>query len=162
MDYTLNCLTESWNRTDSRRQEDCLHQIRSLYLLAGWWAEPPDTIEKLVRIITGSHCFVAAVESGSGRILGMGRAISDGASDAYIQDVMVRPDTRGRGIASRIVQCLVDRLVHDGMTWIGLIAKSGTQPMYARLGFSGIPGAVPMLLTKTEIGEVRADVPAVG
>lgn len=116
--------------------------------MAGWWSEPGDTLEKLVRIISGSHCFVAAVEE-TGVILGMGRAISDRASDAYIQDIMVRPEARKRAIASSIIKLIVARLERDNMTWIGLIAKPGTQPFYRGLGFSEIPGAMPML--KNEI-----------
>lgn len=78
-------------------------------------------------------------------VLGMGRAISDRASDAYIQDIMVRPEVRRQAIASGIMKAIVERLKRDGMTWIGLIAKEGTQPFYRGLGFSEIPGAMPML-----------------
>ena len=78
MVYTLTYLNECWRTFSVRRQEDYLFQIRSLYRLAGWWSESGDTLEKLVRIISGSHCFVAAVQE-TGVILGMGRAISDRA-----------------------------------------------------------------------------------
>jgi hypothetical protein len=43
------------------------------------------------------------------------------------------------------MKAIVDRLEQDGMTWIGLIAKQGSQPLYRGLGFSEIPGAMPML-----------------
>ena len=154
MVYTLTYLNECWRTFSVRRQEDYLFQIRSLYRLAGWWSESGDTLEKLVRIISGSHCFVAAVQE-TGVILGMGRAISDRASDAYIQDIMVRPEARRQAIASCIMKAIVERLERDGMTWIGLIAKQGTQPFYCGLGFSEMPGAMPMLrkpmLRKNEI-----------
>jgi len=151
MVYTLTRLNECWSSFSAGRQEDYLFQLRDLYRLAGWWSESVDTLEKLGRIISGSHCFVAAIqEASSGRILGMGRAISDRASDAYIQDIMVRPEARRRAIASSIVKVIVERLEQDGMTWIGLIAKQGTLPFYRGLGFSEIPGAMPML-RKNEI-----------
>jgi aralkylamine N-acetyltransferase len=144
MVYTLTCLNECWRTFSVRRQEDYLLQIRYLYRLAGWWSESGDTIERLVRIISGSHCFVAAVQE-TGVILGMGRAISDRACDAYIQDVIVRPEARRQAIASCIMKDIVERLGRDGITWIGLIAKKDTQPFYRSLGFSEIPGAMPML-----------------
>jgi ribosomal protein S18 acetylase RimI-like enzyme len=150
MVYTLTCLNECWRNFSVSQQEDYLFQIRHLYRLAGWWSEPGDTLEKLVRIISGSHCFVAAAQEESGMILGMGRAISDRASDAYIQDIMVRPEVRRQAIASSIMKRIVERLERDGMTWIGLIAEQGTQPFYRALGFSEIPGAMPML-RKNEI-----------
>ena len=147
MVYNLICVNECWSSFSVRRQEDYLFQIRHLYRLAGWWSESGDTLEKLIRIISGSHCFVAAVQE-SGMILGMGRAISDRASDAYIQDIMVRPEARRQAIASSIMKVIVERLERDGMTWIGLVAKQGTQPFYGGLGFSEIPGAMPMLRNK--------------
>lgn len=142
----------------SCRRAEYLVQIRDLYQRAGWWSEPGgDTIEKLVRIISGSHCFVAAIqehgEVSGGEILGMGRAISDRASDAYIQDIMVRPEVRRQAIASSIMKAIVARLEQDGMTWIGLVAKQGTQPFYRGLGFSEIPGAMPMLRNNESIGK---------
>jgi GNAT superfamily N-acetyltransferase len=149
MGYTLTCLNECWSALSAIRQEDYLFQLRHLYRLAGWWSESGDTLEKLVGIISGSHCFVAAVQD-TGVILGMGRAISDRASDAYIQDVMVRPEARRQAIATSIMKVILARLNLDGMTWIGLIAKQGTQPFYHGLGFSEMPGATPML-RKNEI-----------
>ncbi len=127
------------------RQEDYLFQLRHLYRLAGWWSESADTLEKLAGIISGSHCFVAAIQEETGMILGMGRAISDRASDAYIQDIMVRPEARRQAIASSIMKAILVRLERDGMSWIGLIAKQGTQPFYRGLGFSEMPDATPML-----------------
>ncbi len=144
MAYTLTSLDECWKSITTSRQEDYLIQIRSLYRLADWWSEPEDTLEKLARIISGSHCFVTAVQK-SGEIVGMGRAISDRASDAYIQDIMVRPEARRQAVASSIMKIIIERLLRDGMTWIGLIAKHGTQPFYRDLGFCEIPGAMPML-----------------
>jgi ribosomal protein S18 acetylase RimI-like enzyme len=144
MGYTLTWLNECWRTLSAIRQEDYLFQLRHLYRLAGWWSESGDTLDKLVRIISGSHCFVAAVQE-TGVILGMGRAISDRASDAYIQDIMVRPEARRQAVASCIMRAIVARLERDGMTWIGLIAKQGTQPFYRNLGFSDMPDATPML-----------------
>ncbi len=144
MVYPLIYLNDCWSGFSSSRQEDYLFQIRNLYRLAGWWSESRDTLAKIDRIIFGSHCFVAAVQE-TGEILGMGRAISDRASDAYIQDIMVRPEVRRQAIASCIMKAIVKRLERDGMTWIGLVAKQGTPPFYRGLGFSEIPGAMPML-----------------
>jgi aralkylamine N-acetyltransferase len=149
MVYTLTWLNDCWETLSACRQEDYLSQLRHLYRLAGWWSEPGDTLEKLVRIISGSHCFVAAVQE-TGVILGMGRAISDRTSDAYIQDIVVSPEARRRAIASSIMKAISARLERDGMTWIGLIAKQGTEPFYRSVGFSEMPDATPML-RKNEI-----------
>jgi spermidine synthase len=120
-------------------------RITELYRLAGWWNDPADNPTAVSGIVSGSHCF--AVVRRGGRIVGMGRAISDRTSDAYIQDVTVDPAHRGQGIGSRIVAALVERLESDGIGWIGLIAERRTHPFYRPLGFAPMADSVPMLKT---------------
>ncbi|HNQ01364.1 MAG TPA: GNAT family N-acetyltransferase, partial [Syntrophales bacterium] len=95
-----------------------VEEVLALYRIQGWWGpsseRDPETAGAIIR---GSHCFVVA--EADGRVIGMGRAISDGVSDAYIQDVVVDPAFRGRGIGGRIVADLVHRLRQDGIGWIG-------------------------------------------
>jgi len=43
-------------------------------------------------LVRSSFAFAIAVHRESGATVGMGRAISDGVSDAYIQDLIVLPD----------------------------------------------------------------------
>ncbi len=102
----------------------------------------PDDPDLVRRIVAGSHCVVVA-RSGA-TIVGMGRAISDRASDAWIQDVTVAADFRRRGIASEIVRRLVARLESDGLVWIGLVAERHTAPLYRPLGFHAMADALPM------------------
>jgi spermidine synthase len=118
--------------------------VLELYRLQGWWGEPGDHDPGLAgAIICGSHCFFIA--SHEGRLVGMGRAISDRASDAYIQDLTVHPEFRGKGIGTRMVQELVGRLQRDRLDWIGLVAEAGTWDFYRRIGFADMPGSVLML-----------------
>jgi spermidine synthase len=115
--------------------------IAGLYKAAGWW-ERTDTPQRLCRMVMGSHCFLAA-RSG-GRLVGMGRAISDKTNDGYIQDVFVRPALRGRGVGAELVRRLALRLRIDGLGWIGLVAADGTRPFYAKLGFRKMKRHDPM------------------
>ena len=119
-------------------------QIMALYRAAGWWDEGSDDAGLVDAIIRGSHCFLTVLEENDG-IVGMGRAISDGASDAYIQDVTVRPEYRSRGIGGRIVRRLVRRLTDDGIGWVGLIAENDSLEFYRRLGFAVMERSLPML-----------------
>lgn len=120
-----------------------LQQIVVLYRMEGWWTEAPDDPDLVTRIIAGSHCFMVVTDGGD--IVGMGRAISDGASDAYIQDVTVNKTYRSRGIGTRIIEKLVERLHQDGLDWIGLIAEKNSHQFYEQLGFKKMPNSVPML-----------------
>ena len=70
--------------------------VLELYRLQGWWGLPTDHDRQLAEaIIRGSHCFVIATRQG--RLVGMGRTISDRASDAYIQDLIVHSRVQGQG-----------------------------------------------------------------
>ena len=120
-----------------------IRQILSIYKGEGWWVASRDDDDLVKRIVAGSHCFLV-VEEGE-RVVGMGRAISDGVSDAYIQDVAVDAGYRGRGIGREIVRCLLDRLNRDGVNWVGLIAERGSHPFYEHLGFDVMPDATPMV-----------------
>ena len=125
-----------------------LKRIITIYRAQGWW-DPADKPALLRRLIEGSHCFVLAEKDGLA--VGMGRAISDGVSDAYIQDVAVLKELRGTGAGSAIVKALVKRLKADGIGWIGLIAQDNSSPFYFKLGFSELKNAKPMLSKGTHV-----------
>ena len=118
--------------------------VVDLYRAGGWWREDPASRAVIPRMVSGSFCFLVAREAG-GRIVGMGRAISDGASDAYIQDVVVLEAYRARGIGAEIVRRLTERCVRAGIGWIGLVAEPGTRAFYEPLGFRARAGHELML-----------------
>jgi ribosomal protein S18 acetylase RimI-like enzyme len=120
-------------------------QITALYRHAGWWTDSRDNPSLVAGIVSGSHCFLVVRKEKT--IVAMGRAISDRASDAYIQDVTVDSEFRGRGIGSQIVTRLTGRLEADGIDWIGLIAERNTHPFYRPMGFTPMVDAIPMLKT---------------
>lgn len=111
--------------------------------MAEWWTDGIDEPDQIALLITGSHCYCAATIGDE--IIGIGRAISDGVSDAYIQDITVDKSHRRQGIASCIVSELVQQLIEDGLRWIGLIAERGTQDFYIQLGFEPMTDSAPML-----------------
>ena len=109
-----------------------LAEIRRLYLLAGW-CEEADDVSFLPPLFAGSALVLSAWSSG--HVVGVGRAISDGVSDAYIQDVVVAPEFRRGGIGAALVGGLTARLRRRGIGWIGLVGAPGTEKFYASLGF---------------------------
>jgi len=119
--------------------------VRALYEAANWW-EAGDDEGGIVPMIEGSFRFAAAFLNGS--LVGMGRVLSDGVSDAYIQDVTVALALRGHGIGADIIRFLVDECRRAGITWIGLVAEPGTAAFYERLGFEALIGHVPMRLKR--------------
>jgi spermidine synthase len=123
-----------------------INEITLLYRLESWWSKESDDPEMVAQIISGSHCFMIVTKDNE--TIGMGRALSDGVSDAYIQDVTVKKPHRGQGIGTQIIKKLVERLNADGLEWIGLIAEKNSHKFYRRLGFEKMPNSVPMLKTE--------------
>jgi len=120
-----------------------VEEIVDLYRAGGWWHESPEARAVIPAMIEGSFCFLVARQGE--RLIGMGRVISDGVSDAYIQDVVVRNEWRGRGVGAEIIRRLTQFCVDRRIGWIGLVAEPGTQPFYERLGFGPLVGYQPML-----------------
>ena len=119
-------------------------QITRLYKEAGWWSPANDRQPEFVdKIAENSYCFVGAFCDGE--MIGMGRVLSDGISDAYIQDVTVLRDHRRRGIGGRIIAHLLGKLQADRIEWIGLIGEPGTGEFYTKLGFKKMKGSEPFI-----------------
>ncbi len=121
-----------------------IEEIVELYKSAGWWQESPEARAVIPGMIRGSLCFMVA-RSLDGRIVGMARVISDGYSDAYIQDVVVLDSCRGQGIGRELVRQLTQFCVDRKIAWIGLVAEPGTQEIYEGLGYGPLVGYQPML-----------------
>ncbi len=87
--------------------------------------------------------FLTVVAREGGRLVGAGRALSDGGLYAWIHDVVVVRDQRRRGIALRICAMMVDALKERGIPYIGLFAAKGAAPLYERVGFTRRPDDAP-------------------
>ncbi len=119
--------------------------IVRLYAAGGWWREHYDP-SHVPPMIAGSYAVAVAIDAATGGTVGMGRAISDGASDAYIQDVIVEAPYRGRGIGRRIVNALLERCRADGILWVGVVAEPDSVAFWKRAGFEVLEGHVAMRL----------------
>ena len=67
------------------------------------------------------------------KMVGFGRAISDGICQAAIYDVAVKPDYQGNGIGKLIIRNLTQQL--PGCSFI-LYASPGKEDFYRKLNFS--------------------------
>ncbi|MDD3885293.1 MAG: GNAT family N-acetyltransferase [Victivallaceae bacterium] len=111
--------------------------LAQLYRTAGWIGEN-EPAAFIGGAVSGSTVFAVAEDDGV--IVGMARAISDGVSDAYIQDVAVLPSYRHRGIGGHLVRLVADQLQKAGIDWIALVGEPGTGNFYRELGFQAQNG----------------------
>jgi GNAT superfamily N-acetyltransferase len=99
-----------------------------------YWAKgrPRDVVERLVREATRVVGLYL-----DGRQVGFARAVSDGVSVAYLADVFVLPEFRGRGLGVELVRETIERGPFARVRW--LLHTRDAQKLYEKFGF-GPPG----------------------
>lgn len=101
------------------------------------WAAIPHSAAKSA--LAASTLHVTAREDS--QLIAMGRVVGDGQMYFYLQDIVVAPSHRGKGLG----RAIVDRLLGDiaplagpGST-IGLMAAKGVEDLYTNAGFTTRP-----------------------
>jgi len=99
-----------------------------------YWARgrPREVVERLVREATR---VVGLYQCGAQ--IGFARVVSDGEVFAYLADVYVLPEHRGRGLGVELVREIVERGPHSELRW--LLGTSDAHELYAKLGFGKPP-----------------------
>ena len=82
--------------------------------------------------VEGAWRVVAPYDS-AGRTVGFARAVSDGVALAYLADVFVLPDYRGRGVGVALVRAMIDDGPGAGFRW--MLHTSDAHGLYVRFGF---------------------------
>jgi ribosomal protein S18 acetylase RimI-like enzyme len=90
-----------------------LDQLTVLFNSVGWERRTADR-ERLAQLVRGSMFVVSAWDND--RLVGFARAISDGATNAYISTVAVLPEYQQRGIGREIIRRLLAG--HDGIQFV--------------------------------------------
>jgi ribosomal protein S18 acetylase RimI-like enzyme len=110
---------------------DALHAFLSEH---AYWARgrPRGTVERLV----GEASRVVGLYEGA-RLIGFARTVSDGQSFAYLADVYVLPEYRGRGLGVELVREAVENGPFADRRW--LLHTEDAHALYEKLGF-GKPG----------------------
>lgn len=81
----------------------------------------------------------------TGEQLGYARAITDGATFAWIADIFVDSAARGRGVGKRIMQGIIDDLEPLGLKRTALFTEDA-HTLYERFGFTRLADAESWML----------------
>ena len=106
-----------------------LPRVAGLYLDTQF-ADPDSDFSFVEKAFAGSYEVLGAFDENN-LLIGMARAISDGASDAYIQDVMVASTHRKMGVGKKLVISLTNFLRTNGIDWIGIVGVPGSEKFYS-------------------------------
>jgi GNAT superfamily N-acetyltransferase len=104
------------------------------FLTRAYWCEgiPLATVQ---RAVANSLCIALHAE-GEGQV-GFARVVTDRATFAYLCDVYVLEDHRGRGLADWMVQSLLAHPDLQGLRRFMLFTRDA-HPLYARHGFKAL------------------------
>jgi aralkylamine N-acetyltransferase len=120
-------------------------EIVNLYKAGGWWKDCYDT-SGIPDLIKGSFAFAVAIDKKNKKTVGIGRVLSDGLSDAYLQDIIILPEYRKKGIGKKLVLSLVDFCKKRKISWIALISEPNQEDFYKKLGFKKMRNYTPLKL----------------
>ena len=101
------------------------------FLSTSYWAKgiPKAIVEKAARNSLSFGMYH------HGRQIGFGRAITDQATFAYLADVFILPEFRGRGLGKWFISCVLAHPELQGLRrW--LLATSDAHELYRRNGFA--------------------------
>jgi len=114
--------------TDPQRLD--LELLHGFLVEAEWSRGVPRTV--LMRSLAHSLCF--GLYAPTGVQAGFARVVSDRAVFAYLGDVFVLPEHRGRGLAAWLVRCVLAHPELQGLRrWH--LATEDAHGLYARFGF---------------------------
>jgi GNAT superfamily N-acetyltransferase len=101
------------------------------------------TAEIHERAFANSHTVVFVFDEE--KLIGVGRALSDGEYQAAIYDVAVLPNYQGKGIGKRIIQTIVEHLPNCNVI---LYASPGKETFYEKLNFKRMKTGMALFMDR--------------
>lgn len=72
------------------------------------------------------------------KMVGYIDSVSNGVTDAYIQDLMVHPDYQGKGLGTELMNQMITYLKENRIYIISVVFEESLKPFYDRFGFSSM------------------------
>ena len=88
--------------------------------------------------------------------VGMVRVVGDGVLNAYVQDLIVEEDCRGKGVGRHLMDAALANLAEScpSSLSIGLVSAHGMDGFYEALGFRSRPNDVEGAGFQSQLGEL--------
>ncbi|WP_375162859.1 GNAT family N-acetyltransferase [Rossellomorea sp. SC111] len=112
-------------------EPDRLNEMREVYHSVGWFKHTNEVVSKI--FLRSDIVSLAVLE---GRIVGVGRALTDGIFNATIYDVVVHRDYQRKGIATLIMKDLLEQLAD--VSCVLLISTTGNEAFYRKHGMKSL------------------------
>lgn len=118
-----------------------LYELEELCDAVGWSRRP---IRKVRKAIQNSFLVITMWEQKGSRkrLIGFSRATSDHAFNATIWDVVVHPDSQGKGLGKALMKQLIKKLRSEDISNVTLFADPDVVNFYKQLGFMPDPEGI--------------------
>ena len=118
-----------------------LYELEELCDAVGWSRRP---IRKVRKAIQNSFLVITMWEQRGNRkrLIGFSRATSDHAFNATIWDVVVHPDSQGKGLGKALMKQLIKKLRSEDISNVTLFADPDVVDFYKQLGFMPDPEGI--------------------
>ena len=113
-------------------------EILGLYAAVGWTAYTDDP-EALREGFARSLLTLAAYEDG--RLAGLIRAVGDGSTIVFVQDILVHPDSQRKGIGSALLKAVLEKYSHVRQFTLVTDSTPETLAFYRSMGFTELSAA---------------------
>ena len=120
--------------------EVVLDELVALYDAVGWSAYTK--APAVLRAAIAGSSFVVVARRGP-QLVGLARALSDGATICYVQDVLVLPDEQRAGIGRALVEAILDRYRTVRQKVLLTDDEPGQRAFYESLGFAEVRDQPP-------------------
>jgi len=115
-------------------------EYRRLREAAGWGEMAGEALS--TGLSSGLYSCVVLHE---GAVVACARVVGDGGMYFYVQDVIVLPEHRGRGLGDLVMDAVMTYLARTATpgSFVGLMAAEGVERFYERFGFRRRPDDRP-------------------
>lgn len=109
--------------------------LHDLYDSVGWEVYTKDPDSLLAAVENSTHVVTAWADQ---QLVGLARVVSDKFTIVFIQDILVHPDFRRRGIATTLIERVLRPFAHVRQQVLVTDAEEGQRALYESVGFTEV------------------------
>lgn len=113
-----------------------LEEVLPLYEAVGWtnYTQKPEMLEAAYK----NSLHVLAALNDEGKLVGILRAVGDGASILFIQDILVYPEYQHQGIGTKLLQLTLEKYKNVYQIQLATDDSTKTVSFYESNGFTSL------------------------
>jgi ribosomal protein S18 acetylase RimI-like enzyme len=91
-------------------------------------------LESYKKSLMNSYFYICCFNDNE--LIGFLDVVSNGITDAYIQDIIVKPQFQGKGIGKKLMNMAIEKLKEDGVYAISVLFHESNLEFYKKFNFN--------------------------